>query len=205
MKTTIYSIIFLLCLILSSHAQLNEQNGDGKDLQNSNNELTITKGDWVEKTINKVVMKTNSDCGITSVKMLLDFYGINVSYEELEKNLNTTTEGTDWVDINKYFKTLDNIKVLEFENNMDKAKEYLDKGYPLFINWNVDEDENYSHYSILISIDKYSVWMLDPEEKKSISEYSINYFLPCWKNENYWFCILEDKDIEISKYEQITN
>ena len=49
---------------------------------------TNTKGDWVEKTINKESMKTDADCGIVSVKMLLDFYGMDVSYEELKKELN---------------------------------------------------------------------------------------------------------------------
>ena len=51
------------------------------------------------KTINKEAMKTDADCGIVSVKMLLDFYGMDVSYGELEKKINSTVEGTDWKDI----------------------------------------------------------------------------------------------------------
>ncbi len=172
---------------------------------NSNKENSIDKREWIEKTINKELMKTDADCGIASVKMLLGFYGMDVSYEDLGKKINTTTEGTNWEDIKKYFKTLDNVKILEYEDNLDKAKEYIEKGYPLLINWNVDEEEDNSHYSILIAIDKYSVWMLDPAEKKSLSEYSLDYFLPCWKNENYWFCILEEKDKKIVKQEQIIN
>jgi ABC-type bacteriocin/lantibiotic exporter with double-glycine peptidase domain len=75
----------------------------------------------------------------------------------------------------------------------------------LLINWNVDEDEDYSHYSILISIDKNSVWMLDPAEKKSLSEYSSDYFLPCWKSADYWFCVIEEKDKENRNPEQIAD
>jgi ABC-type bacteriocin/lantibiotic exporter with double-glycine peptidase domain len=160
---------------------------------------------WIKKTINKELMKTTADCGIVTVKMLLDFYGMDVSYEELTKQINTTIDGTDWEDIKKYIETLDYVKIVEFEENLDKAKEYLEKGYPLFICWNVNQKEDYSHYSILIAIDKYSVWMLDPEEKKSLTEYSLNYFLPCWKNENYWFCVLEETDKKVEPKEQITN
>ena len=84
--------------------------------------------------------------------------------------------------------------MIEFKENIEKAKEYLEDGYPLFICWDVDSNPEWSHYSILIAINNNSVWMLDPEEKKSLSEYSLDYFLPCWKTENYWFCILEVPD-----------
>ena len=150
--------------------------------------------EWIVKTINKEVMITDADCGVVSVKMLLDFYGMDVSYEEIKKKTNSTVNGTDWEDIKKYLKTIDNVEFYEFEGNIDKAKEYLGKGYPLFICWDVDEEQKYSHYSILIAIDKNSVWMLDPKENKSLSEYSLDYFLPCWKEEDYWFCILNKKD-----------
>ena len=160
---------------------------------------------WIKKSIDKELMKTNEDCGIATVKMLLDFYDKDVSYDQLKTNINTTTEGTDWEDIKNYIQTFDYMKVLEFEDNLDIAKEYLEKGYPLFICWNVNQKEEDSHYSILIAIDKYSVWMLDPEEKKSLTEYSLNYFLPCWENQNYWFCILEKTDKKTEIKEQITD
>jgi len=163
---------------------------------------TVRNEHWIEKTINKEQMKTDADCGIVSVKMLLDFYDIDVSYAELKENLNSTAEGTGWKNIKKYFNTLDNVETIEFQENIDKAKEYLEEGYPLFICWNVDEEKDYSHYSVLIAIDKYSVWMLDPEQKKSLSEYSLDYFLPCWKSADYWFCILEDKYKKNERLEQ---
>jgi|GEM_PF-5395483 ABC-type bacteriocin/lantibiotic exporter with double-glycine peptidase domain len=166
---------------------------------------TVGNKQWIEKTINKEIMKTDADCGIASVKMLLGFYGIDVTYKELGHKINTTTEGTDWKDIKNYFKTLDKVDLIEFKENLDKAGEYLEKGYPLFICWNVDEEKEYSHYSILIAIDKYSVWMLDPAERKTLSEYSLDYFLPCWKSADYWFCILEDKDKINEKQEQKTD
>ena len=173
-------------------------------IRKSNTETNIA-GVWIKKTINKELMKTNDDCGIATVKMLLDFYDKDVSYEELKTNINTTIEGTDWEDIKNYIQTLDYVKAIEFEDNLDKAKEYLEKGYPLFICWNVNQKEEDSHYSILIAIDKYSVWMLDPEEKKSLTEYSLNYFLPCWKNQNYWFCVLEETDKKVEIKEQMTD
>jgi len=173
-------------------------------IRKSNTETNIA-GVWIKKTINKELMKTNDDCGIATVKMLLDFYDKDVSYDQLKTNINTTTEGTDWEDIKNYIQTFDYMKVLEFEDNLDIAKEYLEKGYPLFICWNVNQKEEDSHYSILIAIDKYSVWMLDPEEKKSLTEYSLNYFLPCWKNQNYWFCVLEETDKKVEIKEQMTD
>ena len=148
-------------------------------------------------------MQTDADCGIVSVKMLLNYYGMNVSYGELKRELYSTTEGTSWKNIKKYFKTLENLETIEFKENIDKAEEYLDKGYPLFICWDVDGNPEWSHYSILIAIDKYSVWMLDPAEKKSLSQYSLDYFLPCWANEEYWFCVLDAADKKNEKPEQI--
>lgn len=183
--------------------QQGEKNLTEYTMRKNLNETTVRNEKWIEKTINKELMKTNSDCGIASVKMLLGFYGMDVSYEELGREINTTVDGTNWEDINKYLETLDNVKSLEFEYNLDKAKEYLEKGIPLLINWNVDEEDVNSHYSILIAIDKNTVWMLDPEEKKSLSEYSLDYFLPCWESENYWFCVLEEKDKKITKQERI--
>jgi ABC-type bacteriocin/lantibiotic exporter with double-glycine peptidase domain len=171
-------------------------------IRNGQNEIT-GKGKFIEKTINKELMKTDADCGIVSVKMLLSFYDIDVSYAELKEKLNSTTDGTAWKDIGKYLKTLDDVEMVEFKENIDKAKEYTENGYPLFICWDVDCNPEWSHYSILISIDKNSIWMLDPEEKESLSEYSLDYFLPCWKNEDYWFCILEEKDNKNTKSEQI--
>ena len=166
-------------------------------------EKTVQTENWIEKTIDKELMKTQADCGIASVKMLLDFYGKDVTYEELKQNINTTAEGTDWEDMKKYIQTIDNLEILEFEKNTGKAKEYLEKGYPLLICWNVDEEEEDSHYSILIAIGSNSVWMMDPSEKKSLSEYSLDYFLPCWKNADYWFCVLEEKNKKIND-ERIT-
>ena len=163
---------------------------------------TERKDVWVEKTINKEIMKTDADCGIVSVKMLLDFYDINVSYAELEKNLKTTSEGTKWKDIKNYLNTIDKVEIIEFKENINKAKEYLENGYPLFICWDVDQNPEWSHYSILIAIDNKTVWMLDPEEKKSLSEYSLDYFLPCWNKENYWFCILDVPDKKNEMHEQ---
>ena len=164
-----------------------------------------SKEEWIEKTINKEQMETDADCGIVTIKMLLDYYNLNVSYAELKEKTNSTSEGTNWKDIKKYLMTLDNVELIEFKENIDKAKEYLEKGYPLFICWDVDSNPDWSHYSLLISIDKNSVWMLDPEEKKSLSEYSLDYFLPCWKNENYWFCILEVINEKNAIYEHEVN
>jgi predicted double-glycine peptidase len=152
------------------------------------------KGEWIEKTINKESMENDADCGIVSVKMILGFYDMDISYEEIKTEINATTDGTRWKDIKTYLNTLDNVDAREFYGNIGKAKEYTEKGYPLFICWDVDKNPEWSHYSILISINKNSVWMLDPEEKKSLSEYSLDYFLPCWEKENYWFCILEVND-----------
>lgn len=162
-----------------------------------------SKNEWVVKSINKEAMQTDADCGIVAVKMLLDFYGRDVSYADLKVDLNSTDEGTDWMNIKKYFSSLDNLTSLDFEKNIEKAKDYLEKGYPLFICWDVDCKPEWSHYSILIAIDESTVWMLDPFEKKSLSQYSLDYFLPCWENEEFWFCILEESDNSIAKQKQL--
>ena len=161
------SAFIVLGFTVASYAVLNGQKDAGR------------KEDFVEKTINKESMKTDADCGIVSVKMLLDFYDIDVSYDELKKKLGTTAEGTKWKNIRNYLNTIDSVEMIEFKDNMNKAEEYSQNGYPLFICWDVDGNPEWSHYSILIAIDKNSVWMLDPEEKKSLSQYSLDYFLPC--------------------------
>ena len=194
-RTIIIVITFFIILAVTVTAYSIRK--DKYDIEND--------GHWIEKTINKEIMKTDADCGIASVKMLLGFYGIDVTYKELGHKINTTAEGTDWKDIKNYFKTLDKVDLIEFKENLDKAGEYLEKGYPLFICWNVDEEKEYSHYSILIAIDKYSVWMLDPAERKTLSEYSLDYFLPCWKSADNWFCVLEEKENKTERQEQAEN
>jgi len=189
----VISIFVILAITVTAYVIREGQSNSGRNEE------------WTKKTINKELMKTDADCGIASVKMLLDFYGMNVSYEELKKETNSTSEGTDWKDIKKYLKTLDNVEMIEFKENTEKARTYLENGYPLFICWDVDGNPEWSHYSILIAIGKYSVWMLDPEENKSLSEYSLDYFLPCWEKEHYWFCVLEENGQITGKQEQITD
>lgn len=147
----------------------------------------------MSRELNNITQQYNYDCGPSAVSILLSFYDIELSSEELSEALGTTELGTNWEDIKAFLASLD-FNVVEFENNLNNAKKYLEAGYPLLVCWDVDEIAQYSHYSVVIDIMKNFVIVMDPEDSQSVTEYDYNYFWRCWRMEKFWFAVLVPKN-----------
>lgn len=152
--------------------------------------------DKVKSGFTNVTQKYEYDCGPAAVSMLLDLYDINYTEERLIKLLKTTEEGTNWESMEDFLLNLDKFELRQRFNNPDSADVYLKQGFPLLICWDVECNPKYSHYSVLLALDKPKIKMLDPEDTKKVTEYKYDYFLKCWKMEHCWFAVLiPDKSI----------
>lgn len=146
------------------------------------------------KELHKKDQQYDYDCGPNALSILLSFYDVEVSVEELSETLPTTRDGTDWMALINYLNTLEDFRVFEFQNNLDAAKKYLDRGYPLLVCWDVDEVAQWSHYSVVVDIMKNFILVMDPEDSKTVTEYDYNYFWRCWRMEKFLFAVLVPKE-----------
>lgn len=101
-------------------------------------------------------------CGPASLKMVLDFFGIEKTEEELAEMAGyipakgTTSEGiisaAEKLGLKAFQKDFSEIKDL---------KEYVvDKRIPIIVDWFSTDD---GHYSVIVNIDDKNIYMQDPE------------------------------------------
>ena len=112
-----------------------------------------------------------SMCGPTSLKMVLDYYEVDKSEEDLAKLCKTTDElGTNDVGIQEAAKSL-GFKV-EIKNNstFEEIQMWLDKKVPVIVNWITTGRKDYSesevadgHYSVVVGLDDDFIYLQDPE------------------------------------------
>lgn len=110
-------------------------------------------------------------CGPASLKILLSYFQIDKSEEELAKLCGVTKRlGTDDKSIRKAAEKL-GFKV-EIKNNSDfkDIQNWLDKGIPVIVNWFTKGRSDYSdsevadgHYSVVTGLDKDNIYLQDPE------------------------------------------
>lgn len=146
--------------------------------------------DKLKSGFKNVTQKYDYDCGPSSIAMLLELYDLNYSEEKLIGLLKTTKEGTDWGSMEDFLLKLNKFELRQRYDNSEAAATYLNKGFPLLICWDVDCKPEWSHYSVLLSLDKPEVKMLNPEDNKTVTSYKYEYFMKCWKMEKCWFAVL---------------
>ena len=115
-------------------------------------------------------------CGPASLKILLSYYGIEKSEEELANLCGTKKDlGTDDQGIKRAAESL-GFKV-EIKNNSDFSdiEKWLDKDAPVIVNWftcwnvgnkdfcSLQSDVPDGHYSVVCGIDDQSIYLQDPE------------------------------------------
>lgn len=109
-------------------------------------------------------------CGPASLKIVLDYYGINKSEQELAKLMGKTDEGTDEQGFRKVAELLGlNIEVKN-EANFSDIDMWLVKGAPVIVNWFTRGRADYSdsdvadgHYSVVAGLDDDNIYLQDPE------------------------------------------
>lgn len=110
-------------------------------------------------------------CGPASLKILLSYYGVEKSEEELARLCNISKDlGTDDKSLKKAAESL-GFKV-EIKNNsdFDDIKEWLKKGVPVIVDWFTRGRSDYSdsevadgHYSVVMGLDDQNIYLQDPE------------------------------------------
>ncbi len=110
-------------------------------------------------------------CGPASLKMVLDYYGIEKSEKELAKlcrhNINL---GVDDKKIKKVAESL--LFKVKIKNNSSfkDIEKWLDKGVPVIVDWLTKGRQDYSesevadgHYSVVCGLDNNNIYLQDPE------------------------------------------
>lgn len=126
-------------------------------------------------------------CGPASLKIILDYYGMRKTENEIakimkrDKELGTRAE--DFVRVAKKF----NLKFIFKDNsNFSDINKYLKKGVPPIVNWFTRGREDYpdsaiadGHYSVVAGLDKNFIYLQDPEIGK-IRKIKRDDFLKVW-------------------------
>ncbi|MCR4276284.1 MAG: C39 family peptidase [Candidatus Parcubacteria bacterium] len=109
-------------------------------------------------------------CGPASLKIVLDYYGIDKSEQELADLMGKTDEGTD-----EYgFRTAAESLGLEFkmknEAELSDIQNFLKDDVPVIVNWFTRGRADYSdsdiadgHYSVVAGLDDKYIYLQDPE------------------------------------------
>ena len=112
-----------------------------------------------------------SMCGPASLKIVLDFYGVNKSEKELALLAGTDKElGTDVKGITRAAKSLGFKCIVKNESTLSDIEEWLKNGVPVIVNWFTRGRSDYSssevadgHLSVVVGLDNKSVYIQDPE------------------------------------------
>lgn len=110
-------------------------------------------------------------CGPASLKLVLDYHGINKTEEELSQMCNRDPDlGVNDQAIKNVAQKL-GLNV-EIENNasFEDIKIWLEKGVPVIVNWFTrgrydypEDDVADGHYSVVVGLDEEYIYLQDPE------------------------------------------
>jgi ABC-type bacteriocin/lantibiotic exporter with double-glycine peptidase domain len=112
-----------------------------------------------------------SMCGPASLKIVLDYYGMEKTETELaklcrqDKNL-----GVDDEKIKKAAESLGFKVKIKNNSNFKDIENWLDKNVPVIVNWFTKGRQDYSesevadgHYSVAVGLDEEYIYLQDPE------------------------------------------
>lgn len=110
-------------------------------------------------------------CGPASLKIVLDYYGLVKSEQELAELTGTTSGlGTDEKGIARVAESLEFKVVIKNESDFSDIGEWLTKGVPVIVDWFTRGREDYppsemadGHYSVVVGLDDGFIYLQDPE------------------------------------------
>ncbi|MDP3997785.1 MAG: C39 family peptidase [Candidatus Andersenbacteria bacterium] len=112
-----------------------------------------------------------SYCGPASLKMVLDYYGVAKSEEELARLCGRDPEiGIDDAAIRQTAETYGFTVTIQNEASFDDIQHWLDKKVPVIVNWFTRGRSDYGdsevpdgHYSVVVGLDDQKIYLQDPE------------------------------------------
>ena len=110
-------------------------------------------------------------CGPASLKIVLDYYGVNKSEKELAELTKVVPGlGIDDKSIADAAKSLGFKVEITNESNFENIKEWLEKGVPVIVDWFTRGRQDYDdsevpdgHYSVVSGLDDAYIYLQDPE------------------------------------------
>lgn len=101
-------------------------------------------------------------CGPASLKMVLSYYGIGATEQELVKKTDCSLElGVEAWKIIKAAQEYGLQGFIKDEASLEDLRHYvLTKQIPVIVDWFSDDD---GHYSVVVDIDGENIYLLDPE------------------------------------------
>lgn len=142
----------------------------------------------------KSFRQTPGFCGAASLHIVMDFYGKNISEDELAKLSRTSrklgTEAPDMLDAANHVGFdgfyLDNCELSDI-------KRWLKMGFPIIVDW---FSTNEGHFSVAFKIDNKNIYLQDPELGKSRK-------IPLEEFSNIWFDFKEPKQTDLTRRRMI--
>ncbi len=112
-----------------------------------------------------------SMCGPASLKMVLDYYGVEKSEEELAKLCNTDPKlGTSAEQIKQVAENLGFTVEINNNSTLNDIEQWIDKKVPVIVNWFTRGRVDYSesevpdgHLSVVVGLDEENIYLQDPE------------------------------------------
>jgi len=129
----------------------------------------------------------SSMCGAASLKIVLDYYGVQKSEKELAKLCRVDKDlGTDDKSIRRVAELLGFKVVIKNNSSFEDIEKWLDKKVPVIIDWFTKGRQEYSesevvdgHYSVVAGLDEKYIYIQDPEIGR-IRKLKRNDFMRVW-------------------------
>ena len=112
-----------------------------------------------------------SMCGPASLKIVLDYYGLEKSEKELAKLCNVDSDlGVDDAAIKRVAEELGFNVEIKNESSFEDIEQWFKKDVPVIVDWftrgrtdYTDEDVSDGHYSVVCGLDDENIYLQDPE------------------------------------------
>lgn len=128
-----------------------------------------------------------SMCGPASLKIVLSYYGVEKTEEELAVLCEKDDDlGTDDQSLKKAAEQLGFKVEIHNESTFEDIEEWLDRKVPVIVNWftrgrtdYTDSDVSDGHYSVVMGLDDEYIYLQDPETG-SMRELERDNFMTVW-------------------------
>ncbi len=101
-------------------------------------------------------------CGPASLKMVLQYYGVDKSEEELAELTDCDPEAG--IEAGRLLTAAEEFGLVGFVKDgseyEDIKREVLQNGRPVIVDWFSEDD---GHYSVVVDVDEENIYLLDPE------------------------------------------